>query len=146
MNFIPTYICPNCGKVMKIIGDKCPYCHKTFSKSEVDEMYFVCPNCLSDKFEFVLNDISNEPHLGITLSKAKYSGICDLAQASINSNMYPSFVCKKCNNEFYPYNFLLVKDLVDPKNRGVKDRDVKEKKLKFLLIIILMLVVIYLFI
>lgn len=143
MEFIPTYICPNCGQVMRIIGDKCPYCDKTFSKSEVDGMYFVCPNCLSDKIEFVLKDMSNNPHLGITLAKAKYSGILDLTQASINSNMHPDFVCKKCNKEFSSHNFLLVKDLTFSKDKGIKIRALGRKIIKYVLIIIMLLIAAY---
>lgn len=140
MEFIPTYICPNCGQVMRIIGNKCPHCDKTFSKSEVDDMYFVCPDCLSDKIEFVLKDTSNNPHLGITLAKAKYSGILDLAQASINSNMHPDFVCKNCNKEFSSHNFLLVKDLTYPKDRNTKNRDLRRKIIIYFLIVISLLI------
>lgn len=144
MEFIPTYICPNCGQLMRIIGDKCPYCNKTFSKSEVEQMYFVCPNCLSDKIEFVLKDISNNPHLGITLAKAKYLGILDITQAAINSDMHPTIVCKNCNKEFSSHNFLLVKDLADCKNMNIKDRNWTRKIFKLLLIITLIFIAFFL--
>lgn len=111
MEFIPTYVCPNCGKIMKIIGTECPFCNKTFTKSEIDDMYFVCPSCLSDKIEMVLNDSNNVPNVCFTFTKAKYSAIIDLAQASVNSGMSPSFVCKNCATNFNSTNFYLTSNI-----------------------------------
>ena len=76
-------------------------------------MYFVCPSCLSDKVEMVLNDSNNVPNVGFTFTKARYSAIIDLAQASVNSGMYPSFVCKNCATKFNSTNFYLTSNVTE---------------------------------
>ena len=113
MEFIPTYVCPNCGKIMKIIDTGCPFCNKRFTKSEIDDMYFVCPCCLSDKVEMVLSDSNNIPNVGFAFAKAKYSAIIDLAQTSVNSGMQPSFVCKNCATNFNSTNFYLTSSITE---------------------------------
>lgn len=149
MEFIPTYVCPNCSKIMKIIGTECPFCNKTFTKSEIDDMYFVCPSCLSDKVELVLNDSNNVPNVGFTFTKAKYSAIIDLAQASVNSGMYPSFVCKNCATNFNSTNFYLTSSITE-KSEVDQKISVKRKNRKInvaiaiiLILLILLFVVLF---
>lgn len=109
MVFKPSYICPQCGKQMQIRGTKCPYCNKTFTVEEVDDMYFVCPTCLHDEIEILLNDNQGNPNYGIKVRESKYVGIIRLIQECINTGFTPSFVCQHCATKFDSSNFVLVK-------------------------------------
>lgn len=146
MEFIPTYVCPYCGKIMKIVGTECPFCNKAFIKSEIDEMYFVCPSCLSDKVEMVLNDSNNVPNVGFTFTKARYSAIIDLAQASVNSGMYPSFVCKNCATKFNSTNFYLTSNVTEKYKVDQKiSAKRKTRKINVAIVAILILLILLFF-
>lgn len=111
MEFKPSYICPKCGKQMKIRGTKCPYCNKNFTMEEVDDMYFVCPTCLHDEIEILLSDDQGNPYYGIKVRKSKYVGIIGIIQECVNSGFCPSFVCQHCATKFDSKNFVLVKSV-----------------------------------
>lgn len=144
MVFIPTYICPVCGKVTKIKGIECPYCHKSFTKEEIDNMFFVCPTCLSDKIEIVLSDSNDNPNLGFTIAKARYSAIVDLAQTSVDSNIKTSYVCKNCATKFNSTNFYLISklnsNLEQSENKTLHKKSYNYSKLAFVVFICLIVI------
>lgn len=111
MKFTPTYICPQCNKVITIEGTKCPNCQKEFSSQEIDNMYFVCPTCLSNEIKIVFSDSNNSPIMGVSIEGAKYSGIIEIAQTSVNAGMQISFRCNNCATHFDSEEFFLVSHL-----------------------------------
>jgi len=111
MTFQPFYICPCCGRLIQIQGSQCPCCHKEFTVEEVDNMFFVCPKCRHDKIEILLKDDCGSPCLGLTVQKAKYSAIVEIAQECVNSGLQISFICKHCGKEFDSTNFILTQNV-----------------------------------
>lgn len=96
---------------MRIQGSQCPHCYKEFTADEVDNMYFVCPSCLSDKIEVLTTDIAGKPNFGVAIAKAKYSAIIDLVQLTYNPNNNIVFLCKDCSTKFNSTNFYLIHEL-----------------------------------
>ena len=93
---------------MKLKGTECPFCHKSFTLKEVENMLFVCPTCLSDKTKVVFSDSYGVPQFGVSVARAKYSAIVDMVQKAIDANMGISFVCKNCAAKYNTTSFYLV--------------------------------------
>ena len=135
MDFIPTYICPGCGKKMNISGRECPHCHKSFSAKEVDAMFVVCPSCLSDSIEIVFVGKDNAPRFGVAFDKSRYSAIIGLIQKHNIPGLHPVFVCQKCGKKFDSRTFCLTTSLIP--DRQVKVRKQSESGILDMAIIIL---------
>lgn len=119
MIFVPTYVCPNCGKIMKISGKQCPACQFSFTREMVDSMIVVCPDCLSKelKVDFVME---NTPIMGITITNLKYSSLIEIAQEAVNKEATLNFKCTCCERLFEEQSFLLFFD--ENKSKLEKER------------------------
>jgi ribosomal protein L37AE/L43A len=131
MKFLPTYVCPNCGKIMKISGEQCPACQFSFTLEMVNHMLVVCPDCLSKelKVEFTIGDT---PLVGMTITDIKYAGLLEMAQEAVNRGAIMNFQCKCCGSVFDEQSFLLFPNPNNMLNQEIeKKSDAVYKATKF---------------